>query len=168
MQQAMLTKKTTRPPPTTAVYWLLASGENGRAEMLTIGRGGEEMLPVFSFEEEAGMFLSLRMPGERRSLKRTTARELVSILIGPCAGVDFVALDPLPEIVCLGMADLAGPSRERFMCRLSRKHRRSYAGGIKEPHLRCRAPGSWTSLLSSSLHIPSLTNRSQPASFETR
>ncbi len=114
----MLMNKTTRPPPTGAVYWLIARNENGRTQTLTIHRGGEERLPVFSFEEEAEMFLSLGKLREGWTLRRTTAGEAVSILMGSCAGVDSVALDPLPEMVCRGMVGLVSLSRERFMQRL--------------------------------------------------
>jgi hypothetical protein len=79
----MLTKKTTRPPPRVAVYWLISRDDNGRSETLTMGRGGERRLPVFSFREEAEMFLSLRTLGAGWSVKQTTAGELVSVLMGP-------------------------------------------------------------------------------------
>lgn len=117
----MLTKKTTRPPPRAAVYWLIARNDNGRSEMLTIAHDGEKMLPVFSFEEEAKMFFSLGTPGAGWSIRRTTAGELASMLTGPCADAGFVALDPMPELVCRGMADLVSMSRERFTHRLIEK-----------------------------------------------
>lgn len=117
----MLTKKTTRPPPRVAVYWLTSRDDNGRSETLTMGRGGERRLPVFSFREEAEMFLSLRTLGAGWSVKQTTAGELVSVLMGPYSGVEFVALDPMPELVCRGMADLVSMSRERFINRFVEK-----------------------------------------------
>jgi hypothetical protein len=46
-----------RQPGST--YWLIAKDQSGRAEMLTIECGGERALPVFSFEEEAELFLGL-------------------------------------------------------------------------------------------------------------
>jgi hypothetical protein len=43
-----------------SVYWLITSNENGRLKFLALSlTGGEEVLPVFSSEEEAKMFLSL-------------------------------------------------------------------------------------------------------------
>lgn len=118
----MLTKKTTRPTPKpAAVYWLISRDGNGWSETLTIGRGGEERLPVFSFREEAEMFLSLGRLGAGWSLKQTTAGELASALMGPCSGVGSVALDPLPELVRRDMADLVSMGRERFIYRLIEK-----------------------------------------------
>lgn len=118
----MLTQDTVmRPSHAVSAYWLIAKNKNGGTEMLTIERGGEEALPVFSFEEEAGMFLSLGASEAGWSLRRTTAGELVSMLMGPYSGVEFVSLDPMPELVRRGMADLVSLSRERFMHRLVRK-----------------------------------------------
>lgn len=115
----MLTEKATRPPPLGIAHWLIAKGENDRSETLTIDCGGEEMLPIFSFREEAEMFLSLGTLAEGWSLRRATAGELASTLMGPCADIDFVALDPMPEMVHRGMVGLVGISRERFMYRLA-------------------------------------------------
>lgn len=116
----MLTKNTTiRPPPTVVAYWLIVKNERERTEMLTIERGGWDALPVFSFREEAEMFLSLGTLGAVWSIRRTTAGELVSTLTGPCSGVGSVALDPMPGLICRGMADLVSLSRERFLYRLS-------------------------------------------------
>lgn len=117
----MLAKKPTRPPPSGVVHWLISKDENGRAEMLTIDFGGEEMLPVFSFREEAEMFLSLGTMGGGWSLRRATAGELASTLMGPCTYINFVALDPMPEIARRGTAGLVGISRERFMHRLAKR-----------------------------------------------
>jgi hypothetical protein len=68
------------------------------------------VLPVFSFEDEARMFLELgALDGWR--VRVTTAGELTSVLFGPCAGVRRVALDPLPG---QDAAALVGPlSMER-------------------------------------------------------
>lgn len=115
----MLSSSTARPNLPGTIYWLITGDQNNRSGMLTIDRNGEEMLPVFSFREEAEMFFSLGMLGAGWSLRRTTAGELASILKGPCARINFVALDPLPEMVCRGMIDLVSLSRERFMRRLA-------------------------------------------------
>ena len=48
-----------RRTPGPPAYWLIAKSENSRIEVLTLDRDGEEMLPVFSHEEEAEMFLRL-------------------------------------------------------------------------------------------------------------
>ena len=55
----------------------------------------EKALPVFSFEEEARMFLELgALDGWR--VREPAVGKLTSVLFGPCAGVRRVALDPLP------------------------------------------------------------------------
>ncbi len=64
------------------------------------------------------MFLSLGSPGAGWRLRETTAGELTGILSGSCAGVRFVALDPLPELVGRGMIGLVSVRRERFVERL--------------------------------------------------
>ena len=77
-------------------FWLIARHRTGGMEVLRITLAcGEEVLPVFSFEDEAKMFLELgALDGWR--VRVTTAGELTSVLFGPCAGVRRVALDPLP------------------------------------------------------------------------
>ena len=61
--------------------------------------GVERVLPVFSFEEEANLFLRLgSYEGHWRARERC-AVDLVSVLRGPCADVKSVALDPLPEML---------------------------------------------------------------------
>ena len=45
-------------------FWLVARDEDHPLEMFTMGRGSAESLPVFSHEEEAGMFLDLGGAGE--------------------------------------------------------------------------------------------------------
>lgn len=95
--------------PITSPYWLIARYNHRQMEVLTIGRGSREVLPVFSFEEEAQEFL--RSVGEEGwSVRRTGAGELISVLCGPCASAKRVALDPSEEL-----ADLVSVSRQGFM-----------------------------------------------------
>jgi hypothetical protein len=92
-------------------FWLIVRHRTGGMEVLRIALArGEEVLPVFSFEDEARMFLELgALDGWR--VRVTTAGELTSVLFGPCAGVRRVALDPLPG---QDAAALVGPlSMER-------------------------------------------------------
>ncbi len=107
----------TRRPPGVA-YWLISQTANGRIEVLTIDRNGEEALPVFSHEEEAETFLQ---PGDADAGWRTTesrAGGLVSVLYGPCARVTHVVLDPQPERVGDTTAELVSLPRERFVDRV--------------------------------------------------
>jgi hypothetical protein len=99
------------------VYWLIARNDNRRLEVLTTGESGsEEALPVFSHEEEAEMFLRLGLVTfEGWQVRESTVGELISVLYGPCAGVECVALDPLPEMLAERTVELVSLSRERFV-----------------------------------------------------
>jgi hypothetical protein len=97
------------------VYWLIAKSENSRVEVLTLDRDGEEMLPVFSYEEEGEMFLRLRGVDDGWRIRESRIGELISLLYGPCAGVKEVALDPLPEMVAERTVGLVSLDRERFI-----------------------------------------------------
>jgi hypothetical protein len=96
-------------------FWLIVKGEAGLLEVLRITlASGEEALPVFSFEDEAGMFLELgALDGWR--VRVTTAGELISVLFGPCAGVGWVALDPLPGRDAAASVGLVGLGRGAFI-----------------------------------------------------
>jgi len=87
-------------------------------EVLTtnLARGGEA-LPVFSFEDEANMFLRLGAFGDDWRARETAGGELVSVLCGPCAGVDRVVLDPipLPGSLVEGLYGFLSTGREAFM-----------------------------------------------------
>ena len=98
----MLTNRVARTPDLTTAYWLIENPGAGRSEISTVRVDAErEALPVFSFPDEAEMFL--RLGGFEAEGWRTverTAGELVSRLAEyHLAGVDLVALDPLPEMV---------------------------------------------------------------------
>ncbi len=84
--------------------------------MFSIGLpGGGEALPVFSFEEEAEIFLGLSEPGRGWRVRKTTAGELVSLLFGPCRGIGRVALDPVAEFDARALLPLVSVRRERFV-----------------------------------------------------
>jgi hypothetical protein len=96
-------------------FWLIVKGEAGLLDVLRTNLAtGEEALPVFSFEDEAGMFLELgALDGWR--VRITTAGELISVLFGPCAGVRRVVLDPLPGQDVTAWNGLLSMEREAFM-----------------------------------------------------
>lgn len=102
---------------TQRAHWLIVTHEGGRVEVLTIGSGDDEAVPVFSFEEEAQMFLLLRagMPGAGWRVREITVGELASILCGPCREVKAVALDPLPEACGWALNGLLSVRREEFV-----------------------------------------------------
>ncbi len=76
-------------------------------EVLTVA---SNVLPVFSFEEEAEMFLNMEYAAEGWQVRETAREELVSVLYGPCREVTHVALDPVPRIL-----ELVRLSREDFI-----------------------------------------------------
>ncbi len=102
-----------RQPGST--YWLIAKDQSDRVEVLTIEFGSGRALPVFSFAEEAELFLGLGGVGQDWWVRESGAGEIVSVLYGPCAGVRSVVLDPLPEMVADGAVDLVRLSRKRFV-----------------------------------------------------
>jgi hypothetical protein len=101
-----------RPP-----YWLIARRyDNSWLDVLLIGLpGGEEVLPIFSFEEEAEVFVQLGTWGTGWQARETTTRELVSVLLGLCASVEWVVLDPVAEIDTEMMVALVGTRQEDFV-----------------------------------------------------
>ena len=94
----MLNKSRSR---TRRPLWIIASYQNNQLDVLSTdlyGDGG--FLPIFSFEEEAETFLRLWEDAEQEEVgwrsRKTTAGELISVLLGPCVDARGVALDPLP------------------------------------------------------------------------
>src|SRR5829696_6092123 len=103
----------------TQRYWVIARDAKdgfGQPDLLTVDLDGTgEALPVFSFEEEAQMFLWLQTSEDGREVRETTPGQLVSILYGPCADVGRVILDPLPEIGARVQISLLGMDRNDFV-----------------------------------------------------
>jgi hypothetical protein len=95
-----------------------AQDVDGRLEPLTIACGGEQALPVFSFEEEAEMFYRLAGLESLWRVRPSSCRELVSVLYGPRAQARGVVLDPLPQMVADGTIELVSLNRGRFVNRL--------------------------------------------------
>ena len=104
---------------TVRPLWIITSYEDNRMDALTIGSdlaGG--FLALFSYEEEAEAFLLLLGDNEKKKRwqsEQTTAGGLVSVLLGPCADVKGVALDPLPMALSREMLPLVSMSRDRFL-----------------------------------------------------
>ena len=96
--------------------WLVVRHSNSCLEVLTtkIGTSGEA-LTVFSFEEEAELFLQYGASGTGWRARETTAGELISVLYGPCVDVGKVALDPPPEIAGKTMINLVSVGRKDFV-----------------------------------------------------
>lgn len=90
-------------------HWLITRHAISGMDVFTTHLWGDEKaLVVFTFEEEAEMFLHLQraVSKDRWRLRRTSVGELVSVLYGVCSDTTKVVLDPLPEI---GKQELAEP-----------------------------------------------------------
>jgi hypothetical protein len=99
--------------------WIITCYRDNRTEVRTVDPDGDGgYLPVFSFEEEAQTFLYLSeddQEGRRWRCRQTTAGELASFLLGPCAEVRQVTLDPLPLSVGRVMLPYISVARKRFV-----------------------------------------------------
>ena len=100
-------------------HWLIAKHGVSGMEVLTIHLGdGAEALAVFTFEEEARVFVDSRFgaSGEGWEARQTWPGELASVLCGPCSAAKRVALDPPPEAVEEGAsARLRAVDRDHFL-----------------------------------------------------
>ena len=99
------------------VYWLI-SGASGRdgvllLDLAELGRS----LPVFSFKEEAELFLTLGGLGEGWRAVEGGAGDFLSLFFGPAADVKSVVLDPLPNMFPDSTAGPMSLSLGRFMDR---------------------------------------------------
>jgi hypothetical protein len=115
-------QRTTKSPsghtPTTT-RWMIARSGEGRLEPLCVRARTSKVLPVFSFEEEAEMFLHLGGYDDSGwRARESCAGELVSVLLGPCLDVEGVALDPRPEMLEDGTIGLVEVERRRFVGQL--------------------------------------------------
>jgi len=83
-------------------------------KVLTINLDGQEAMPVFSFREEAEIFLRFEAGGGW-SVREASARELALLLLGPHSSLKMVALDPLPKLCDEGMNPLVSVRKEVFV-----------------------------------------------------
>ena len=82
--------------PAPLHYVVVRHGEK-ELEVLRIRLEGKgEVLPVFSAAWAARGYLFAEALGGGWYVKTCTPDELVSLLVGPCAGVEWVALDTRP------------------------------------------------------------------------
>lgn len=94
--------------------WLIVRDEGGSPQILTLG-DEEKTLPVFSYEEEALLFLRLSGLGDDWHVGGHEIPDLVSILADTCVEARHVALDPIPEIGLHGSHRLVSLSRDEFV-----------------------------------------------------
>jgi hypothetical protein len=99
-------------------HWLVIKHLSRRMDVFTTHLCGDpKALVVFSFQEEAQMFLDLRLTAskDRWRVRQTSVGELVSLLYGPCSDTRKVVLDPLPEIGREELTGLLGMHRAEFL-----------------------------------------------------
>lgn len=121
-----------RPGVTAWQMWLISHDSDVSWGVLRAA--GDDTLPVFSFEEEAEMFLHLGGFGEGWRVRRVTSRELASLLEGPsCAGVTRVALDPLPGAHGKALMGLVSVDRPDFVRSMLGAREPSAAGAVPSP-----------------------------------
>ncbi|HEV2093272.1 MAG TPA: hypothetical protein VGR18_08935 [Rubrobacter sp.] len=97
----------------THTHWLVL-GRAGSDLPIVESADGRGVLPVFGFEEEAGLFARLSRRGGQ-SIRRIETDDLVSLLCGPLEGVDLVALDPLSDAEADVMEGSVSLTRQRFL-----------------------------------------------------
>ena len=95
-------------------WWLIAKGATDHVEVFTLDGGS--ILPVFSGEDEAEMYLWFEGACEDGwEVRRSSPEELMSVLYGPCSDAGAVALDPSPEIIDGPSVCLVSLNRRRFL-----------------------------------------------------
>ena len=82
--------------PSPLHYVVVKDGDKG-LEVLRVPLPGKgEALPVFSAGWAARVYLFAAAPGGGWYAKSCAPEELASLLVGPCASVEWVMLDPRP------------------------------------------------------------------------
>ncbi len=109
-------------PNNASPRWLIADLTGGNMDVFTVDDGGERVLPVFSYRDEAEMYVRLQLRGPLETLgwepRASSAGEIVSVLYGPLSDVTRVALDPLPEVCGASVLNLLCVRREAFVLSL--------------------------------------------------
>ncbi|CAA9460524.1 MAG: hypothetical protein AVDCRST_MAG58-2467 [uncultured Rubrobacteraceae bacterium] len=124
-------------------FWLIVGGDGDRPEVFELGADkGTRMLPVFSFEEEAMLFLRLGGLEGRWRVGETGAADLASTLTGAHRGVIRVVLDPFPEIGFARFYEVFSLGREEFVALLilGRRFRTRTARGPSTSERRASMP----------------------------
>ena len=95
-QRRGLTSGAPERRPAPLHYVVARDGEKGLEVLRVPSKGNGEALPVFSAGWAARGYLFAAAPGGGWYVKRCVPGELVSLLVGPCAGIEWVMLDPRP------------------------------------------------------------------------
>ncbi len=98
--------------------WLITKHITSRMDVFTADLYGDgKAVVVFSFEEEAQMFLDLcpAASNDGWRVRQTSVGELVSVLYGPCSDTKKVVLDPVPQIGREQLTGLLSMHRNSFL-----------------------------------------------------
>src|SRR3712207_5531082 len=99
-------------------YWLITKHATSNIDVLTVRvEGSGEALAIFSFEEEARMFLDFRLAASEEGwcVRQTSVGEVVSVLYGPCSTAKKLVLDPVPKVGGKEMVGLLNMHRNDFL-----------------------------------------------------
>jgi hypothetical protein len=100
-------------------WWMISREGAGRGEPLTLGHSGGQALALFGFAEEAALYLRLAdLEGDGWWVRESGPGEVASMLFGPCAAENLVAIDPLPGMAADGTLCLVCMEKRRFLARL--------------------------------------------------
>ena len=98
-----------------APRWLIANLTDGKMEVFTLDSGGDRVLPVFSFRDEAEMYVRLQLGTPGWEPRMYSPGEIVSVLYRSLSDVARIALDPLPEACDRTLLDLLCVRRDAFV-----------------------------------------------------
>ena len=82
--------------PARLHHVVVKHGDKGLEVLLAPLEGKGQVLPVFSAGWAARGYLFAEAPGGGWYVRACIPGELISLLVGPCAGVEWVMLDPRP------------------------------------------------------------------------
>ena len=100
-----------------AVYWLICDGTRPPGALVLDLAGLGRTLPVFSFPEEAEMFLRLDGLDGDWEVREGVAGDFFPHFFGPREPVESVVLDPLPGTMGDGAEGTVGIGPGRFVDR---------------------------------------------------
>ena len=155
-------------PNSRAARWLIADRTAGNMDVFTIDDGGERILPIFSYRDEAEMYVRLQIGTRLGNLpgapgwepRASSPGEIVSVLYGPLSDVARVALDPLPEVCGASVLDLLCVRREAFVLSLVGEGTSAASAGTSghpaEAPARRPGPAPFTAAARATTNPPSL------------
>jgi hypothetical protein len=122
------------PAQRVDTFWVVLSASGPPIPLRVALSGGQQATALFSSEQEAKMFCSLREEEAEANLhlRETSVREIISLLYCPLTAAKHVVLDPLPEVLRSRLLGLITVDRERFA--------RTFAGIGTQGYCGARTP----------------------------